>query len=386
MITLISRLVQSDDVLVKKKGPIDWILFASILPLIAAGLVTMNSFTGESSMFLRQIIYSLIGIGIFFGFSFVDFRFLKRTNIITWIFALSCLSLVALFIFGSTVKGAQSWFDLGVVSFQPSDPAKIVLILILAKYFSRRHVHIKNFRHILVSGIYAFVFFALVLVQPDFGSAFTIFVIWFGMVLVSGISWKHLSVVALIGIVAFTGMWNFGLREYQKQRIKTFLNPIANISTTGYNAFQSMVAVGSGEIVGKGLGHGTQSRLKFLPEYQTDFVFAAFAEEWGFVGVLLIFFFYGLMIWRILLNSLRGVTNFELLYGVGLAIYFMAHFTINVGMNMGLLPVTGLVAPFMSYGGSHLLTEFAALGILMGMRRYGRTTHKDVMKNEFLGM
>jgi rod shape determining protein RodA len=386
MIAFFAKVVSGDEVLVKKKGPIDWVLFLSTLPIIGAGLVTMNSFTGDSSLFTRQIVYVVLGTAVFFSMSFVDFRFLRRTNVLTWLYAFSCLLLVALFVVGSTFKGAQSWFNLGPISFQPSDPAKVVLILVLAKYFSRRHVQIKHFRHIIVSGIYAFIMFLLVLVQPDFGSAFTIFLLWFGMVLVSGISWKHLMVVGAVGLVTFAGLWSFGLKEYQKQRIKTFLNPVANISTTGYNAYQSMVAVGSGELVGKGLGYGTQSRLKFLPEYQTDFVFAAFAEEWGFVGVLLLLFFYGLLIWRILLNALRGVTNFELLFGVGIAIYLMAHLTINVGMNMGLLPVTGLVAPLMSYGGSHLVTEFFALGVLMGMRRYGRTIHKDVMKNEFLGM
>ena len=138
-------------------------------------------------------------------------------------------------------------------------------------------------------------------------------------------------------------------------------------------------------MLGKGVGYGTQSRLRFLPEYQTDFIFAAFAEEWGFFGVLIVFVLFGIVVWRILVNALYGATNFEILYGLGLAIFFMLHFVINAGMNIGLLPVTGITLPFLSYGGTHLVTEFMGLGILMGMRRYRQKIHKDSMNNEFVG-
>jgi len=161
---------------------------------------------------------------------------------------------------------------------------------------------------------------------------------------------------------------------------------VADIHGTGYNSLQSTIAVGSGQIFGKGLGFGTQSRLKFLPEPQTDFIFAAFSEEWGFAGSLLILLLFGLVIWRILLTASLGLSNFEMLFGMGIAIYFMSHILINVGMNLGVMPVTGIPLPFMSYGGSHLLTEFAGLGILMSMRRYARPAHRDDMKNEFLGI
>jgi rod shape determining protein RodA len=146
-----------------------------------------------------------------------------------------------------------------------------------------------------------------------------------------------------------------------------------------------MVAVGSGQFWGKGLGYGTQSRLKFLPEYQTDFIFAAYAEEWGFAGVIIIFLLYGIILWRIIQNAINGATNFEILYGAGVAVFFIVHIVVNVGMNMHLLPVTGTPLPFMSYGGTHLLTEFVALGILMAMRRYSRSAHKDAVNNEFIG-
>lgn len=365
---------------------IDWILFLALLPILAAGLVTMNSFTGSEIFFDRQLIWIGLSIAIFFSFSFVDFRFLRRTGVVVLIYGLAAFLLLILFTVGHTAKGAESWFSLGYFAIQPSDPAKLALVILLAKYFSRRHVEIAYFKHIFISGFYALVLFLLILVEPDFGSSMIIFCIWLGMVLVSGISKKHLLAVFAVGLVVFSCLWFYAFKPYQKARIMNFIYPLTNISGSGYNAYQSTIAVGSGGLLGKGVGYGTQSRLHFLPEHQTDFIFAAFAEEWGFVGVLILFFLFGVVIWRILLNAMHGVSNFEILYGTGLAIYIMAHLLINVGMNMGILPVTGLVAPFMSYGGSHLLTEFAGLGILMGMRRYRRAAHKELMKNEFLGI
>lgn len=365
---------------------VDWIMIVSLLPILGAGLVTMNSFTAESTLFDKQVAWIGVGFIFFFLLSFFDFRFLRRTSVLVVLFLASTLVLIALLIVAESTKGAQSWFKVGSFSVEPADFIKLVLIAILAKYFSRRHIEIAHIRHIVVSGFYALVFFLLVLVQPDFGSAIIIFLIWFGMVLVSGISKKHLALVFCIVALTFGGLWFYVFKDYQKSRIINFIHPLSDIRGTGYNAYQSTIAVGSGEIFGKGVGFGTQSRLNFLPEYETDFIFAAFAEEWGFVGVLLLIFFYAVLVWRILLHSMRGATNFEMLFGLGLAIFFMSHFFVNVGMNIGLLPVTGITLPFMSYGGTHLLTEFAGLGVLMGMSRYQRAAHKDLSKNELPGI
>ncbi|PIT90943.1 rod shape-determining protein RodA [Candidatus Kaiserbacteria bacterium CG10_big_fil_rev_8_21_14_0_10_49_17] len=365
---------------------IDWLLFGSSVALVAAGILTMNSFTSENYFFENQLIWASIAIGVFFVLSFVDFRFLRRTTVITTLYGFTILLLILVFFFGDVVKGAQSRFDFGAFSLQPSDPAKLVAILLLSKYFTRRHIEIANVRHILVSGFYIFALFALIAIQPDFGSAIIIALIWFGMVLVSGISKKHLVAVLLIGALAGVGMWSFVFADYQKQRIITFLNPLTDIQGTGYNAYQSTIAVGSGELLGKGVGYGTQSKLQFLPEYETDFIFAAFAEEWGFVGVTLLFILFALVIWRVLENAKRGASNFEVLFGVGLATLFIAHFSVHIGMNLGLMPVTGTTVPFMSYGGSHLITEFIGLGILMGMRRYNRTVHRSDEQNEVIGL
>ncbi len=367
------------------KAGIDWILFLATLPLLGAGLITMNSFVGDGSYFEKQSIWICISLIIFFSLSFIDFRFLRKTWVSVTLFFGSCFLLVLLFFVAKVTKGAISWFDFGLLSFQPSDPIKLVVIIILAKYFSRRHIEIADLKHIFISGIYAFTIFLLVLIQPDFGSAIIIFFIWLGMIFVSGLSKKHLLGMILLGIMMFIGLWNFGFKEYQKNRILNFINPMADIHGTGYNAYQSTIAVGSGQIWGKGVGYGTQSRLKFLPEYQTDFIFAAFAEEWGFIGVIIVFSLFGIVIWRIVRNSMRGDSNFEILFGTGVAILIVVHFFINIGMNIQLLPVTGTTLPFLSYGGTHLLTEFTGLGILMGMRRYRRTAHKDDMKNEFIG-
>ena len=291
-----------------------------------------------------------------------------------------------LFFLGHSSNGAQSWFSFDGFSFQPSDMMKLIVILMLAKYFSRRHIEIGYFKHIFISGLYAFIPFLLVFLQPDFGSAIIIFLIWFGMILVSGISKKHLLIVIGIVALSFGILWGFIFAPYQKARIINFVHPLSDIHGSGYNVYQSTIAVGSGQVLGKGVGFGTQSRLKFLPEFETDFIFAAFSEEWGFIGVIILFILFGLIIWRILRMAILGTTNFEILFGIGLAIYFISHFIINVGMNLGIMPVTGITLPFMSYGGSHLLTEFTGLGILMGMNRYRRVAHQDDMHNEFLGI
>ncbi len=373
----------------KISNGVDWLLVLFILPIMAAGIVTMKSFipvesAGDFSS--KQMIWVAISLIVFYIFSFIDFGFLKRTNVLMFIFAALSGILLLLFIVGSISNGAQSWFDFGFFSFQPADMMKLVLVLILAKYFSRRHVEIRDTKHIFISFFYAIIPVVLVLLQPDFGSAMILLAIWFGMVLVSGISKKHLALVFGAGIIAFLVLWFFVFAPYQKARITNFLNPVADIHGTGYNAFQSTIAVGSGQVFGKGLGFGTQSRLKFLPQPQSDFIFAAFSEEWGLIGSLTILILYSLVIWRILHIASLGASNFEILFGMGIAIFFMSHILINVGMNVGLMPVTGIPLPFMSYGGSHLLAEFMGLGILMSMRRYARSAHKDDMKNEFLGI
>jgi rod shape determining protein RodA len=364
---------------------IDWVMMIPVYLIVCFGLFTMNSFVGENPFFNKQLVWLGVSSTVFIVCSLIDFKFLRRTNVVVWLYVITVFLLVVLSSIGAVFSGAQSWFNFGAFAFQPAELAKLVLVITMAKYFSRRHIEIKNFRHLIVSGVYAFILCMLIFVQPDFGSALIIFFVWFGMVMVSGLSKKHLIALALLGAATFAVLWSFVLADYQKARVMNFLNPTQDIRGTGYNAYQSMITVGSGQLIGKGLGYGTQSRLSFLPEYQTDFIFAAYAEEWGFVGVILLFTLYAIVIWCILANSLRGASNFESLFGIGVAILFMSHFIVHVGMNIGLMPITGLTLPFMSYGGTNLLISFIALGVIMSMKRYSRITHRDLSRNELVG-
>ena len=364
----------------------EWPLVAIPAALALLGIVTMHTFGGEGSLAPRQLLWLVIGIGVFVGVASADLRFLRRTPVIMAGYAVSIALLVALLFFASSIQGARSWFDLGFFTFQPSDPIKLVFIALMAKYFSRRHVEIGNFRHVIVSGAYAGVLILLILVEPDLGTAAIFGIIWLGMVLVSGIPKRHLAIIFSIGLVAAAGLWTFALRDYQRDRLVSFLNPAADIHGSGYNAYQATVAVGSGELMGKGIGYGTQSKLQFLPEYETDFIFASFAEEWGFVGVTLALILFGLLIARLLAIARRSATNFDAFFTIGVALLFTAHVFIHAGINLGLLPVTGTTIPFMSYGGSHLIVEFAALGIVASLARDARSVPRAAAaQNEYLG-
>lgn len=362
----------------------DVVLFATVVLLTSLGLATMYSYQGDNAYFNRQLLWIGIALVTFFLALLPDYRFLKQGNT-TFFFYVGIVAALTLVLFiGEVTLGAQSRFDLGFFSLQPADPAKLILIIVLAKYFSKRHELIGDFRHIIISGLYAFLIFGLVFIQPDFGSGIILFFIWFGMILAAGIRVRHLMVVFLLGAITFGGMWQFAFQDYQKERIMTFLDPLADIQGAGYNAYQSTVAVGSGELLGKGIGYGTQSKLLFLPEYETDFIFAAFAEEWGLLGVCLLFLGFGVVVWRLLGHAVSGASNFETLFATGVAILLISHFFVHIGMNIGLLPVTGTTVPFLSYGGSHLVTEYVAIAMVLAMRRYSRVQKRGALEGDTL--
>ncbi len=369
-----------------KKISLDWWVIVSITLLMFFGTITMGSLGGDNGYLLKQTIWCVVSLVILVGVAHLDLSFLKQSWILFSFYLFSIGILVLVIVLGSTVKGATSWFQLGGISFQPSDPVKVILILILAKYLSRRHVEIAHVKHLFVTGVYMFIPFFLVFLQPDFGSAIIFGCIWFGMMMVSGLSKKHLIIITAVVAIIGGMLWGFVFKPYQKARIMNFLNPLADVRGTGYNAYQSMIAVGSGQVIGKGVGFGTQSRLNFLPEHQTDFIFAAFAEEWGFVGSIIVILCYLILLWRILKIALQGTSNFETLFAIGLVVYFSSHIIINIGMNIGIMPVTGITLPFMSYGGSHLITECVALGILFALFKKRRHVHQDDMRYEFLGI
>jgi len=363
----------------------EWPLLLIPVALTVLGILTMHTFGDGNSLAPRQVIWLGAGIVTFLACATFDMRFIRRTPVILVGYAISIALLLLLLVATHAVQGAKSWFDLGFFSLQPADPIKLIFIALMAKYFSRRHMEIGDFRHIIVSGGYAAGLILLILVEPDLGTAVIFSIVWFGMILVSGISKKHLAIIVTVAAVAAAGLWIFALRDYQRDRIVSFLNPAADIHGTGYNAYQATVAVGSGEIMGKGIGYGTQSKLRFLPEYETDFIFASYAEEWGFIGVTLVLVLYGLLLARLLTIARRSATNFDALFTIGVALLFLAHIFIHAGINLGLLPVTGTTIPFMSYGGSHLIVEFAALGIVASLARNARSVPREKALNEYLG-
>ena len=362
----------------------DIILFGTTLLLTLLGLATMYSYQGDNAYFNRQILWIGVALLAFFAALLPDYRFFRTGNTTFFFYVGIVLALILVLFIGEITLGAQSRFDLGFFSLQPADPAKLILIIVLAKYFSKRHELIGDFKHIIVSGLYAFVIFGLVFIQPDFGSGIILFFIWFGMILTAGIKLRHLLFVFLLGAITFGGMWQFAFQDYQKERIMTFLDPLADIQGAGYNAYQSTVAVGSGELFGKGIGYGTQSKQLFLPEYETDFIFAAFAEEWGLFGVFLLFCGFGVVVWRLLVHAILGASNFETLFATGVVILLVSHFFVHIGMNIGLLPVTGTTVPFLSYGGSHLVTEYVAISMVFAMRRYSRINKRASLNEDAL--
>ncbi len=364
---------------------LDWIMLVSILPLMLGGIATMTSFGDSTAFFNKQLLWLSVGLLIALVISRIDTRFFRDSRYVTIFYGISIALLVLVLLVGKTVKGSKSWFDFGGVSLQPTDIVKLFVVAVLAKYFSRRHVEIRRIKHLLISVLYVLLPIGLIMLQPDFGSAMVLSFIWLGMALVAGISKRHILIVLGVGLAVFAIAWVGFFKPYQKARIETFFNPTADIRGSGYNAYQSVIAVGSGGLVGKGLGYGTQSRLSYLPEYETDFIFAAFAEEWGFFGALIILGSISLFVWRIIVHAKRGASNFETLFCAGYAITIFSHVIVNIGMNIGIMPVTGIPLPFMSYGGSHILGECIGLGLILSMARYERAIHPDDINNEFLG-
>ncbi len=361
----------------------DWTLLLPAVLLALLGILTISPFA-EGAFASRQLIFLGICLVAYFILAAFDMSIIRRTVIVMALYGVSLVLLVLLLLFADPISGAQAWFTFGPVSFQPADLAKFSLIILLAKYLSRRHVEIGDWRHILVSGAYAFGLILLILLEPDMGNAIIFGTLWLALMLVSGISKKHLAVLGALLIVSGSFLWFEALQPYQRARIISFVNPASDIQGSGYSAYQAKITVGSGELFGKGLGYGTQSKLRFLPEYQTDFIFAAFAEEWGFVGVTLLLSIYGLLFTRLIQIARAARTNFDAFFTLGVLILFASHLTIHAGISLGLLPVTGTTIPFMSAGGSHLLLEFTLLGIVTSLARGGAAV-RDIRTNEFEG-
>ena len=352
---------------------IDWVLTGAVLFLVMFGILELFAISQNnpsmSFVFSKQIIALVLGLFVMFATSFFDYRFFKTNSYAAIIFYVaSLLVLGLLFFIGSNIRGATAWIKIGAFSVEPIEFVKIALIILFAKYFSQRHVEMYRFSNILVSGIYLALPLILVLLQPDLGSAIVVMGIWVFIMLVSGISKKHLAILFLAGALVSAGAWFTVFKEYQKDRILTFLNPYSDPQGAGYNVIQSMTAVGDGGFFGRGLGYGSQVQFGFLPEAHTDFMFASIAEEFGFLGVLIVFLLLSLIIFRIIKIAMLAENNFARLFCIGVASWIFVQVVINAGMNLGIMPVTGITFPFLSYGGSSLLSLFLALGLVQSIK------------------
>ncbi|MDP3727032.1 MAG: rod shape-determining protein RodA [bacterium] len=352
----------------------DWVLVAAMLLLVAVGLVAVWSFSAERpGFFARQLLWAGIGLGAFFIAALLDYRMFKNHGaplLLLYLFIVAALA--SLFVFAPVTRGIRAWFQVGGAGIQPVEPMKLVLALVLAKYFSRRHVEIARLRHLFVSGLYAGVPALLVLLQPDLGSALILAAIWLAVVSFSGITGRHLAIFFLLMALVAGISWTSLLAPYQKTRITSFFDPYRDPRGAGYNTIQAMVAAGSGQLLGKGIGYGTQSHLNFLPEAETDFIFAAFTEETGFIGASLLLALFGVLFWRVMRIGITAYDNFSKLFVLGFAAFLFTGVAIHVGMNLGLLPVTGIGLPFVSYGGSNLVMSLVGLGIVQSIRIHSR--------------
>ncbi len=352
---------------------IDWLLglaaiFLSLFGLIELFAISQNDPT-MSFVFLKQVIALVLGVVFMIAVAFFDYRFFKTNSYAAIIFyVISLVVLALLLILGSDIRGASSWIKIGPFSLEPVEFVKIAIIILFAKYFSKRHIEMYRFSHMIISGVYLFFPLLFVLLQPDLGSALVLVGIWFFIVLVSGIPKKHIFILFLIFVVVSFVAWGSFLKEYQKDRILTFLNPYSDPKGAGYNVIQSMIAVGDGGLFGRGLGYGSQVQFGFLPEAHTDFMFASVAEEFGFFGVLIVFALLFIIVFRIIKIAVNSDNNFAKLFCIGVASWIFVQVVINAGMNLGIMPVTGITFPFLSYGGSSLLSLFLALGLVQSIK------------------
>ncbi|MEA1936518.1 MAG: rod shape-determining protein RodA [Patescibacteria group bacterium] len=349
---------------------LDTTLFIAIIILVLLGLIIIFS-TSYSSVgtdflnFKKQLIFSIIGVILMISASFFDYRTLKNYTGLLYIIA--CFVLTAVLFFGISIRGTMGWFDFGLFNFQPVEFVKIIAIIVMAKYLSKTANCLNDLKRVIISGIYVSLPVTLIIFQPDFGSALVLSFIWFSMLFVAGINKKYIALIILFGLTLFAGSWNYVLKDYQKDRISVFINPQADPLGAGYNVIQSTIAVGSGNIWGKGLGHGSQSQLNFLPEKHTDFIFAVIAEEMGLIGVIFMFGLFGIVFQRIFKIISKTQDNFGKLLVLGASFMIMFHLAVNIGMNMGIMPVTGIPLPFVSYGGSSLISFLLIIGIIQSV-------------------
>jgi rod shape determining protein RodA len=349
----------------------DWTLLAIVLLLIGMGLMNIYSAgfsladTRQTPFYIKQFQWVLIGLAAMAVAFFIDYRLLARHAYL--IYGFSVLLLIVVMMAGYATRGSQRWIALGGFTFQPSELAKLTVILALAKYFDRHRLgRDYTLRELTVPLLLVMVPFLLILKQPDLGTGLILVILFLCLLFFVGLDWRSFLTAATAGIVLAPLGW-FVLKDYQKERIMTFFNPERDPLGSGYHIIQSMIAVGSGGLFGKGFLKGSQTQLKFLPEQQTDFVFSVFAEEWGFLGgLVLVLMFLSLILWgiKIVMHS-KDYLGALIAFGITMLIFWEVF--INIGMVLGLLPVVGIPLPFLSYGGSSLVVLMTAVGLLMNI-------------------
>jgi len=353
--------------LINQIGGFDWYLIINILLLMFFGLAVlyslqMNVVSPEYTNFYRQVILAIVGLALFFGVSLINYH--VWGDYYKFLLIIIIILLLGVFVAGVTIRGTRSWLSFFGQTIQPVEFAKIIMVLFLSKYFLLKAKGPELFKNVVVSGLISAGLVVLVVLQPDLGSAMILFLTWLVFILLLPIPKKKLMVIFFAIIFMIIISWFSVLKSYQKERVMVFLNPQADPLGTGYNVTQSVLAVGSGELFGRGLSLGSQSQLNFLPEQETDFIFAVIAEELGLVGsgiLLALFLSLFLRIYRI---AKRYSDDFGSLICYGIMTYLVIQTFINIGMNIGIAPVTGIPLPFVSYGGSSLVSSFIALGII----------------------
>lgn len=353
---------------------LDWILTGSVFLLCVMGMVSIASSSqglGDFSNLHKQVFFVFMGFGIMLFLSFFDYRILRNDPyflVFAWGFGVA--SFAGLLLFAPEIRGVQSWYRIGGITIDPVEFMKILLVVIGAKYLANRHSEIYRVRHIVLSGAYFLIPAFLVFLQPNLGSASVLGFIWIVLMLAGGIKLRHFIFLCILGGVLGGIGWGFFLHDYQKERIVSFLQPELDPLGIGWSQQQSRVALGNGGLFGKGFGEGTQTQYGFLSEPQNDFIFAAIGEEFGLAGVAGAIILFLILLFRVFNTGTEARNNFQRLFATGFGALLIFQFFVNVGMNVGFLPIIGLSLPFVSYGGSSLLALFAGLGILQSMRTH----------------
>lgn len=350
----------------------DWIIPVVIFILTAIGLAAIYSVDlsrGETLQFFpTQVIAFLLGISVFALASHIHRARYESAARMGYLAGLALLVLVLFF--GQTIRGTTGWFRFAGFSFQPAEFAKVALVLLLGWWISKQGRRFDTWEFVVSSGLAAGMYVGLIMLQPDLGSAVILFGLWFGLLLLTGVKKRYIGGIALAVLVAALVGWFFLFADYQKERLLTFANPDRDPLGSGYNVTQSIIAIGSGQFFGRGLGFGSQSQLHFLPEAQTDFIASVIGEELGFIGLFVVLTLYGLLLWRLFRLARNAKDDFSAYTILGILLIFFAHIVINIGGATGLLPVTGVTLPFVSYGGSSLIINYLLIGIAVSIGRH----------------